>query len=43
MYQFGKVDRVLIVAPLSILGVWKEEFEKFEFEKHGFLCRFSRI
>lgn len=29
MYQFGKVDRVLIVAPLSILGVWEEEFEKF--------------
>ena len=29
MYQYGKVDRVLVVAPLSILGVWKEEFEKF--------------
>lgn len=29
MYQFGKIDRVLIVAPLSILGVWQEEFEKF--------------
>ncbi len=23
------IDRVLIVAPLSILGVWEEEFEKF--------------
>lgn len=29
MYQFGKADRVLIVAPLSILGVWEAEFEKF--------------
>ena len=29
MYQYGKVNRVLVVAPLSILGVWKEEFEKF--------------
>ena len=29
MYQFGKIDRLLIVAPLSILGVWQEEFEKF--------------
>ena len=29
MYQRGKVKRVLVVAPLSILSVWKEEFEKF--------------
>lgn len=29
MYQYGKVNRVLVVAPLSILSVWKEEFEKF--------------
>lgn len=29
MYQLGKINRVLIVAPLSILGVWQEEFEKF--------------
>jgi len=29
MYQLGKIKRVLIVAPLSILGVWQEEFEKF--------------
>ena len=29
MYQYGKVNRVLVVAPLSILGVWEEEFEKF--------------
>ena len=29
MYQRGKIKRVLVVAPLSILGVWKEEFEKF--------------
>ena len=24
-----RINRLLIVAPLSILGVWKEEFEKF--------------
>ena len=29
MYQYGKANRVLVVAPLSILGVWEEEFEKF--------------
>lgn len=29
MYQYGKANRVLVVAPLSILGVWQEEFEKF--------------
>ena len=29
MYRFEKIDRLLIVAPLSILGVWKEEFAKF--------------
>lgn len=29
LYQFKKVRRILIVAPLSILGVWDEEFEKF--------------
>lgn len=29
MHQAGKVRRVLIVAPLSILGVWEEEFAKF--------------
>lgn len=29
MHQVGKVRRVLIVAPLSILGVWEEEFAKF--------------
>ena len=25
----GRIRRVLIVAPLSILGVWEEEFQKF--------------
>ena len=25
MYQYGKINRVLVVAPLSILGVWEEE------------------
>jgi len=29
MHQHKRVSRVLVVAPLSILGVWKEEFEKF--------------
>lgn len=29
LYQFGFVKRLLVVAPLSILGVWQEEFEKF--------------
>ncbi len=29
LYQYGKISRVLIVAPLSILGVWEEEFKKF--------------
>lgn len=29
MYRFEKIDRLLIVAPLSILGVWEEEFAKF--------------
>lgn len=29
LYQAGKIRRALIVAPLSILGVWQEEFDKF--------------
>lgn len=29
LYQFGRVNSILVVAPLSILGVWEEEFEKF--------------
>lgn len=29
LYQFGLVNRCIIVAPLSLLGVWEEEFEKF--------------
>lgn len=29
MYQHGLVNKALVVAPLSILGVWQEEFEKF--------------
>lgn len=29
MYGLGKIKKALIVAPLSILGVWEEEFEKF--------------
>lgn len=29
LYQAGRIRRLLVVAPLSILGVWREEFEKF--------------
>ena len=29
LYLAGKIQRVLIVAPLSIVGVWQEEFGKF--------------
>lgn len=29
LVRAGRVHRVLIVAPLSILGVWEEEFQKF--------------
>ena len=29
LYQFGKVNRLLVVAPLSILGVWEQEFAEF--------------
>ena len=29
LYQFGLVSRVLVVAPLSLLGVWESEFSKF--------------
>lgn len=29
LYQHGLIDKVLVVAPLSILGVWQEEFGKF--------------
>ncbi len=29
LYRAGKIKRVIIVAPLSILGVWEDEFRKF--------------
>lgn len=29
LFQTGKISRVLVVAPLSILGVWQSEFEQF--------------
>ena len=29
LYQYGYINRLLIVAPLSITTVWSEEFEKF--------------
>lgn len=29
LYQFGMAERVLVVAPLSLLGVWESEFTRF--------------
>ncbi len=29
MFQREKINRMLIVAPLSVLGVWEDEFQKF--------------
>ena len=29
LYQFGLIDRVLVVAPLSVLGVWESEVARF--------------
>ncbi len=29
LWQHGRIQRLLIVAPLSILGVWEDEFKKF--------------
>ncbi|MFV0497636.1 MAG: SNF2-related protein [Candidatus Fimivivens sp.] len=29
LYEAQRINRVLVVAPLSILGVWDEEFRKF--------------
>lgn len=29
LYQFGLADRVLVVAPLSLLGVWESELHRF--------------
>ena len=29
LYQQSKINKVLIIAPKSIVGVWKDEFEKF--------------
>ena len=29
LYQFGLVNRVLVACPLSITGVWEEEFQSF--------------
>ncbi|MCL2187995.1 MAG: DEAD/DEAH box helicase family protein [Defluviitaleaceae bacterium] len=29
LFLYGKANRVLVVAPLSILGVWDDEFSKF--------------
>ena len=29
LYLSGRIRRVLVVAPLSIVGVWDEEFQKF--------------
>jgi SNF2 family DNA or RNA helicase len=29
LYQLGKIKRILIIAPLSVLGVWQEEMQKY--------------
>lgn len=29
LFQFGRIRRALIVCPLSIVGVWQQEFERF--------------
>lgn len=29
LYQFGRIRRVLVVCPLSIVGVWQQEYERF--------------
>ena len=29
LWNAGRIRRLLVVAPLSILGVWEEEFQKF--------------
>ena len=29
LLQAGRIRRVLVVAPFTILGVWEEEFQKF--------------
>lgn len=29
LYEYGMINRLLIVCPLSITGVWLEEFQKF--------------
>lgn len=29
LYQYGKIQRMLVVCPLSIVGVWQQEFERF--------------
>lgn len=29
LYEFGRINRLLVVCPLSITGVWLDEFEKF--------------
>ena len=29
LFQYGRIKRALIVCPLSIVGVWQQEFERF--------------
>lgn len=29
LYEYGRINRLLVVCPLSITGVWLDEFEKF--------------
>lgn len=36
-YKMGKIDRVLIVAPTSVVAVWPKEFQ--EFADFKYTCR----
>ena len=39
MYKSGKIKRVIIVAPLSIVGMWQEELRKFaDFDYMAMIC-----
>lgn len=29
LYEFGRINRLLVICPLSITGVWLDEFQKF--------------
>jgi len=43
LFKLRKVRRVLVVAPLSILSVWKEEFKKFADTPHFVTIRREKV